>query len=460
VAQSTEFVGLKSKHLFSFFKASLIVLSILFLQGCATSALKTAEMRQQLYAGNYLAALAEAERARQSSPKGVMENLNLGMLLRLSGDYEASNQALEIAKQQIDALYATSISEQTGAMLLNDETISYQGERFEQVLLHLYMALNYLSLQQPDSARVELLQSQVKLNEWGEPKDDVAFMRYFSAILFEMLGEQSEATVAYRKAVDAYKNTQYKYRLDVPLQLKKDLLRSLTLMGMQDELAVYKKQFAMNDFKPNTNRKQAEIIVILEKGMVPQREQIVLQTWSSELSSMVRIAVPSYPRPPLLPGNTQLQIAEQDYTTQVVADIDAMARASLQEKLPLITARAIARAAIKKKSERNAAKNSGSVAQLALMAFNMGSEIADTRGWNTLPQQIELARIPLQPGRYQLGLSSHAANSSAFQTEIELKAGEKVIVNRRWTKPVLSAESVSGPGRLLIVPIFPLHMHR
>lgn len=449
-----------SKHLFSFFKASLIVLSVLFLQGCATSALKTAEMRQQLYAGNYQSALAEAERAHQSKPDGVMENLNLGMLLRLSGDYAASNRALETAKRRIDALYATSVSEQTGAILLNDEMISYQGERYEQVLLHLYMALNYLSLQQPDSARVELLQSQVKLNEWGEPKDDVAFMRYFSGILFEMLGEQSDATVAYRKAVDAYKNTRYKHHLDVPLQLKKDLLRSLALMGMNNELAVYKKQFAMNDFRPGREKQQAEIIVILEKGMVPQREQVVLQTWSSELSSMVRIAVPSYPRPPLQMSNTQVRIAEQQYSTQVVADIDAMARASLEENLPLITARAIARAAIKKKSERNAADKSGSVAQLALMAFNMGSEIADTRGWNTLPQQIELARIPLSPGRYQLGLSSPAANNSSYQTEIELKAGEKIIVNQRWTKPVLSADSVSGPGRLLLIPIFPLQILR
>lgn len=447
-----------SKHLFSFFKAVLIVISVLFLQGCATSALKTAEMRQQLYAGNYQSALAEAERAHQSKPDGVMENLNLGMLLRLSGDYAASNKALETAKRKIDALYATSVSEQTGAMLLNDEVISYQGERYEQVLLHLYMALNYLSLQQPDSARVELLQSQVKLNEWGEPKDDVAFMRYFSGMLFEMLGEQSDATVAYRKAVDAYKNTQYKYRLDVPLQLKKDLLRSLALMGMDNELAVYKKQFAMNDFKPDKKKQQAEIIVILEKGMVPQREQIVLQTWSSELSSMVRIAVPSYPRPPLHLSNTQLRIAEQQYTTQVVADIDAMARASLEENLPLITARAIARAAIKKKSERNVAENSTAMAQLALMAFNMGSEIADTRGWNTLPQQIELARIALPPGRYQLGFYSPATGSSAYQGEIELKAGEKVIANQRWTKPVLSADSVSGPGRLLIIPIFPLQI--
>ncbi|HEY9201158.1 MAG TPA: hypothetical protein VIQ81_06165 [Gammaproteobacteria bacterium] len=447
-----------SKHLFSFSKAALIVISVLFLQGCATSALKTAEMRQQLYAGNYQSALAEADRVHQSKPDGVMENLNLGMLLRLSGDYAASNKALETAKRKIDALYATSVSEQGGALLLNDEVISYQGERYEQVLLHLYMALNYLSLQQPDSARVELLQSQVKLNEWGEPKDDVAFMRYFSGILFEMLGEQSDATVAYRKAVDAYKNTQYKYRLDVPLQLKKDLLRSLALMGMDNELAVYKKQFAMNDFMPDKKKQQAEIIVILEKGMVPQREQIVLQTWSSELSSMVRIAVPSYPRPPLHLSNTQLRIAEQQYTTQVVADIDAMARASLEENLPLITARAIARAAIKKKSERNVAENSTAMAQLALMAFNMGSEIADTRGWNTLPQQIELARIALPPGRYQLGFYSPATGSSAYQGEIELKAGEKVIANQRWTKPVLSADSVSGPGRLLIIPIFPLQI--
>lgn len=437
----------------------LILLSLL-LQGCATMAQKTANMRNQLVAGNYQSALADARQALQNNPDGVMENMNLGLLYRLSQNYEASNQALEKAKQAIEKLHATSVSEQTGALLLNDELISYQGDRYEQVLIHFYMALNYLELKQPDAARVELLQSQVKLNEWGEPRDDVPLMRYFSGILFEMLGEPDAATVSYRKAVDAYKNTQYKHGLTAPLQLKKDLLRSLSAMGMTDELAIYKKQFKLPVPGSSSFKTQAELILIIEKGLTPQREQIAFQTWSNEMSLMIRVAVPGYPHPSPLLSNTQVQLEDKLYTTETASNIDGMARAALNEDISAITARAITRAVVKKQSERAMGEKSGSLGQVALMAFNMGSEIADTRCWNTLPQQIEILRIPLAPGKYMLNLQPYPSTGLAAPVEIDIKPGERVIVNRRWTSPADSRQFENGRGHINIIPVFPLHIYR
>jgi len=437
-----------------------LVLFSLLLQGCATMAQKTANMRNQLASGNYQSALADAKQALQNNPDGVMENMNLGLLYRLSQNYEASNQALEKAKQVIEKLYATSVSEQTGALLLNDELISYQGDRYEQVLIHFYMALNYLELNQLDAARVELLQSQVKLNEWSEPKDDVPVMRYFSGILFEILGEPDAATVSYRKAVDAYKNTQYRHGLSVPLQLKKDLLRSLSAMGMTDELAIYKKQFNLPVPSASLFKTNAELILIIEKGLTPQREQIVFQTWSNELSSVIRVAVPGYPHPSPVLRPSRVQLADNVYTTEMASNIDGMARSSLNENISAITARAIARAVVKKQSERAMAEKSGSLGQIALMAFNMGSEIADTRCWNTLPQQIEIMRVPLEPGKHMLKLQPYPSTGLAASIEIDVKPGERVIVNRRWTSSAGASQYENGRGHINIIPLFPLRIYR
>jgi len=77
----------------------------------------------------------------------------------------------------------------------------------------MYMASNYLSLHDIDAARVELLQSQVKMAQWDEPADQVPFMQYFSGILFEILGEDDSATVSYRNAVKTYIRTKARHGL-------------------------------------------------------------------------------------------------------------------------------------------------------------------------------------------------------------------------------------------------------
>ena len=428
----------------------LAVLVFFALQGCATSAQKSAGMRKALKQGRPDLALVEVQKVGKTDD--VMVNMNLGMLRRMNGDYRGSNQALEAAKKKIEELYATSITEQAGAVLVNDETISFDGDRFEQVLIHAYKALNYIDLGQLDAARVEILQADVKMMEWGETPQEDPFMRYMSGIVFEALGEEEDALVAYRKAVDVYKKTRDRHGLNVPDQLKQDLLRMLSQVGLNNELQQYKREFGMPNWRAPDTRGQGELVVIMHNGLVPQRQQRTFQTWSSELAYNIRIAVPHYPQPPAFVNPVRLSVNNQQMMLETVENLDGLARAALQEDMPLITSRAIARAVVKKKSEKEVGDQGGAysgLAQLAMLVVNTATEIADTRGWNTLPQEVQLARLMLPEGQHTVIMEvlGHGRRVvDRFQLPVTIRAGRKTIVSRHWTAPRPAVKSERTPG--------------
>jgi len=418
----------------------IFTLSIMLLQGCTTSAFKTADMRKFLQQSRFDLALNEAENALGENPAGVMENMNVGLLRRIGNDLQGSNEAFGLAKIQIGELYATSISEHAVSAVTNDELISFQGDRFEQLLVHLYMASNYLDMGDLDSARVEVLQSQVKMDEWGEPKDEMPFMRYFSGMIYEMLGEEDSAAVSYRKAVDAYKNTYDKHYVKVPLQLKHDLLRVLSNMKLWDEVEFYKNQLNLKNYEVKEQSNDGSLVVILGNGLVPQREQSVFQTWAPELAYNIRVAVPAYKRPPALVNKARIRIHNQAVEMGTVSNLDGLARAALEENIHTITARAIARAVVKKKTEKQVGERAGPLGELATMVVNFSSEIADTRCWNTLPQQFEFARLNLPEGDYSLAIE--LLNPAGYMVDViyenvSIKRGQLSVISKHWTSPVV-----------------------
>lgn len=414
----------------------LAALAMLTLQGCATFAQKSAGMRQLLSHGRYDQALQEVERSADTSE--VMSNMNLGMLRRLNGDYKGSNQAFELAKKQIEALYATSVTEQAGAMIINDETISFQGDRFEQILIHAYMAMNYIALGELDAARVEILQADVKMMEWGDTPHEDPFMRYLAGIVFEALGESDDALVSYRRAVKVYQQAKERQGLGVPAQLRQDLLRMLAQSGLRNELEQYKREFGMPGWQPPDTRGKGELVMIMNNGLVPQRQQKTFQTWSSEMALNIRIAVPDYPQPPRFVPRVKLNVAGGSELLETVENLDGLARTSLSEEMPVITARAIARAVAKKKSEKNAGDKQGGLAQFAMLVLNTATEIADTRCWNTLPQEIQLARVWLPEGTHQVTLDVLAEGGrmvDRINRTVTIRAGRKTIISDRWIVP-------------------------
>ena len=423
----------------------LLALSLLILQGCATSAQKSAAMRTMLLQGRVDQALMLEE--KNADTDDVMVNMNLGILRAMNGKFEASNQALEIAKEKIQDLYSTSITEQAGSMLTNDEAVSFDGDRYEQVLVHAYKALNYVSIGDLDAARVEILQSDVKMMEWGDAPEEDPFMRYLAGIVFEALGDEDDAMVMYRKAIKVYAATKSRHGLDTPVQLRKDLLRLLAKAKLWGEYKDYKRRFGMSQWKPLKNKGKGEVVLIMHNGLSPQRDQMTIMSHSPMMNGNVKIALPTYPNPPVYVDQMRLTVAGKSQTLETVENMDGLARAALDDDIVGITARAVARAVIKKKTEKEVGEQNA-FAQFALMIVNHATEIADTRCWNTLPQEVQLSRVFLPAGQHDLKVEVYGQGGVLRDTMIipvNVQSGRKSIISRHWVAPAPLPASLA-PG--------------
>jgi len=275
-------------------KAGLIFLSVLTLQACASYGQHATSMREGLLTGRPDLSLAIAEQD-DLQQKEVIASLDKGMLRRINHDFSGSNQIFEVAKKQIEALYGISITENLASVTINDTLRGYEGDRYEQLLLHAFMAMNYIELGQMDDARVEMLQANVKMMEWGDEPEEDAFIRYFEGIIYESLGEYDNALISYRKAYTVYKEKAGVLYPAIPLVLKKDLLRLLDWQGLSSEYKAVAEEFNLTGYKPVKPRSDyGELIVILNNGLAPVRSEAAIPVFSSEIQQNLRVAFPVY----------------------------------------------------------------------------------------------------------------------------------------------------------------------
>ena len=99
--------------------------------------------------------------------------------------------------------------------------------------------------------------------------------------------------------------------------------------------------------------------------------------------------------------------------TELVHNVTALADKALSERMAGITVKALARAAMKfamaeattRGAQQLAGKDAGPwvglLVGLLAKGLAVASEEADKRSWQTLPDEIHLARVWVPPGRYR-----------------------------------------------------------
>jgi len=428
-----------------FLKLSFLLCLGLLLQSCASYGSHATTMRDGMLIGQPELSLAIAEK-EDPDQKSVIASLDKGMLRRINENYSGSNQILEVAKQEIEKLYGFSVTENLASITINETLRGYEGDRYEQLLLHAYMAMNYIQLGDVDSARVEMLQANVKMMEWGDEPEEDGFLRYLEGIIYESLDEQDSALISYRKAYTVYKEKGGAQYPIAPELLKKDLLRLLAWQGLWDEYKAYKKEFNMPSYKaPDASDKYGEVVVVLNNGLAPIRSETAIHIFSSEVQKNLRVAFPVYRDKKQRLYRSRVSVNSQNEGLQTVENIDALARYSLEQAMPGIMARATARAVIKYNAQHSAEEN-GSLAGLLMTVTNLVTERADTRSWTTLPQEIQLQRIRLPVGEYQLQIELlNTANRVAdvIEQTVTIKSGQTSFVIKHWNTPVPKAKAVN-----------------
>lgn len=419
-------------------RIALILCVSSLVQACASYGSHAASMRDGLLLGRAEASLAIAEE-KDKQQKEVISSLDKGILRRITSDYSGSNQILEVAKQEIEALHGFSITENLASVTINETLRGYEGDSYEQLLLHAYMAMNYIQLGQLDGARVEMLQANVKMMEWGESPEEDAFLRYFEGMIYESLGEFDSALISYRKAYIVYKEKGGKQYPPAPVALKKDLLRLLAMQGLWSEYKSYKKEFGMASYKPvKRSKKHGELIVILNNGLAPIRRETAIPIFSSEVQQNLRIAFPVYKQPKQNLFTPRITVNNKQHPMETVEDVDALARYSLEQAMPGIMTRATARAVVKYNSQHTAQENS-SIAGLLMTVTNLITERADTRSWTTLPQEIQFKRILLPVGEHQVKIQmlNMAGNVvDVMDEKVVLGSEQPAFVIKHWVAPV------------------------
>ncbi|HOS29526.1 MAG TPA: hypothetical protein PLR39_01880, partial [Treponemataceae bacterium] len=118
----------------------------------------------------------------------VLKSLDIGLLSHYNRDFKYSSMQLSEAERFMYEYYTKSISQSISSFLLNDNVIDYAGDPYEDIYTNLFMALNYASQGNIESAFVEIRrfdnkQKELSLTYQGaiqEAKNQVAAGNDFS----------------------------------------------------------------------------------------------------------------------------------------------------------------------------------------------------------------------------------------------------------------------------------------
>ena len=141
------------------------------------------------YSGAVESLKSNSKRLYSSTTDGVLKNLDQGMLEHYAGRYNESNQTLTAAEVEMEKLYGISISETMGSYILNDYVKKYEGDDYEDLYINLFKALNYIELQDEDSAFVEIrrMDNKTKMlaTKYGERIEAVNEQNRFSGVVLD-----------------------------------------------------------------------------------------------------------------------------------------------------------------------------------------------------------------------------------------------------------------------------------
>jgi uncharacterized protein len=423
----------------------LVLLAVLVLPGCATYSVGISKVEQETSNRNLDGALKSLDDLKLNGADQMLYYLNKGTLLHFKGDYAASNQQFESAKRLMEKLSAISVVEQTGSVVVNDTVKAYEGVGNEQLLIYAFEELNFLQSGNFDEAAVEARQFDIKQRLIAGKDQSAAylsgaFVRYLNGMTYEEVGERDSARIDYRKAVDGY-NAQSSFTgFGAPAALKADLER-LENPDAKNRAITRQKSDDVAAQSPD-DRNNGEVVFILHDGLGPTLAENIVRIANPDPqhgTAILSVAVPKFVQRPVPVSRFELSEGAEAAPSELVDNFNAIAKKSLDARLPAITARAVARMVAKNamaRKAKNQSENQGAGGLLISIVTDVGAivtERADTRNWSLLPGNILMARLVLPQGMHDLKATFYDSFGNIFATReyhaVKVAAGRKVFLS-------------------------------
>lgn len=439
-------------------RALALACAAAFLAACAgPSRQYRAGLNARISAYDFDGAIADLEAAKRteySEKNAVLYYLDRGMLLHQAARYADRDTDLENAENRMEELYTKSVSRRAATLVLNDNTTKYAGEVFERALTNVFRALNFVFLGMPDSALVEARKVTAWLARYRDFMDgksgysDSAFAQYLSGLLFEGNGDADDARIAFAAADKAFARYGADYGLPAP-KFSVPEYRDLARLGLGEVIFLhYNGPAPMKVSRTFQVAWNEAVLAVNQTGIDDPEEagRFANAVNAGLIGDAITVSYPEYVQDPYNIAGSAVSAGDARAETQLVEDISAIARGTLAEKNASIRLRAIARATVKfvltRKASGEVEKRGGAglglLAKIAASAVAAATEVADTRGWATLPAQIRLARLALPAGTHDLTVVFYrkdgSADGSAVFRGVAIEKGRRKFLHYRTAR--------------------------
>ncbi|MXZ02052.1 hypothetical protein F4Y93_15945 [Candidatus Poribacteria bacterium] len=402
---------------------------------------------------------------RKKAPKkpDIPYQFELGLVAHYANHFMESNKAFDLAGDIAEDRYTKSVSKELGSLVTSDKLRPYSGTQYERLLSHYYRALNYVYLNQLNGALIECRRATALINYFkGEDEKydffGAAFLAHFSGMLFEAAGEWNDALISYKQAAEYYKNAAEKTGVNTHEDIGHALVRLTRRLGFADEFERYRDQYGE---PPEHPENYGELILFYESGYVPPKteealmfpilktdkvddaEKFVPTLITREgavyeevkLEYLLRVAMPTIgSHRPRFSGIRVAAEGNQETNGVLVEDVENIAIETFNKERSIILFRTLLRGVGKYLLFRQANKKNEALGLLTNLA-GVVSEQADTRSWQTLPNQIFMVRMPLPAGTHTLNFSFLDANGQVSRNQsvpdIKVNPNQITFLNHR-----------------------------
>lgn len=426
---------------------------LIFCSACTAPSLRYKNDVSHLMAqGNFQAAGEKVSAKRHkvyAKQDSALADLDQAALLHDAGLPAQSDQLLARAQDRIEELYTTSASKSVGRLLVNDLTLPYEVAPYERAFTYFYRAMNFLDQNNLADAAVEARRAAAFLDALRGSKrsgyNDDPFVQYFASLIFESVGQRSDARICRENALNAYQKLGGALSVsapEFPVPANAQELGEVIILHYNGLLPLKKTETLQFSW----NRIWAVLSTAQEtrQHLPPEVENALRAGW---MGHAVTLAFPTLEQQPYAIVSSFARADGQMYRLQKMADLAAAAKVDLEERLPGIWFRAAARAVAKQvaaEQARQAAKSAakddtaGDLAGLFVNILGAALERADTRQWFTLPAQIFMTRLFLPPGPQNIQLLfrdgyGNIVGEHTFEN-VSIKPGKRIFLHYRTAR--------------------------
>jgi len=434
-------------------KARIWVLGLAVVcSACAAPSLRyKSDVQKMMAAGKFseAAAWVEGKKNKMYADKDAhLYALDKAVLLHDAQSHQESDALLAQAQQRIEDLYTKSASATLGKVVVNDLTTPYEAADYEKAFTYFYRAMNFLQQDNLSDAAVEARRAAFFLDHLRASQqkgyNDDPFIQYFASLIFESVGQRSDARISRENALNAYRKQGGKLDVQTPhfvVPADADQWGEIILLHYNGLLPLKKTQTLQLAWNRAISIASSPQETRYE--VAPEVENAI---YAGIMGNAITIALPALENQRYQVRSSLAVVDGQRYPLLKMANLGALAHQDLEEKMPGIWFRTVTRAVIKQVAAvqaRHAVNHAtdkqdsalGDFAGMLVSVLGAAFEKADTRQWFTLPAEIHMTRIFVQPGKRDIQLLlkdgyGNIVGEKVFEN-VKVGRGERVFLHYR-----------------------------